>query len=63
MIKAFVLAFAVLALQPAVVLPRLNLRADNVLAGHQGPRSRAHYAYVGLKAIALLVAGILLLSS
>jgi hypothetical protein len=65
-IGAFVLAFAMLALQLVVVRPRLNLRSDKVLAGHQGPRSRAHYAYVGLeaiKAIALIVAGILLLSS
>jgi hypothetical protein len=65
-IGAFVLAFAMLALQLVVVRPRLNTRSDEVLAGHQGPRSRAHYAYVGfeaIKAIALIVAGILLLSS
>jgi hypothetical protein len=65
-IGAFVLAFAMLALQLVVVRPRLNLRSDKVLAGQQGPRSRAHYAYVGfeaIKAIALIVAGILLLSS
>jgi hypothetical protein len=65
-IGAFVLAFAMLALQLVVVRPRLNVRSDEVLAGHQGPRSRAHYAYVGfeaIKAIALIVAGILLLSS
>jgi hypothetical protein len=63
---AFAIAFGALALQLTVVRPRLNLRSDKVLAGHQGPRSRAHYAYVGfeaIKAIALVVAGILLLSS
>lgn len=65
-IVAFAVAFAVLALQLLVVRPRLNRRSDKVLGGHQGPRSRAHYAYVGfeaIKAIALVVAGILLLSS
>lgn len=65
-IVAFAVAFAVLALQLLVVRPRLNRRSDKVLAGHQGPRSHAHYAYVGfeaIKAIALVVAGILLLSS
>jgi hypothetical protein len=65
-IVAFVVAFAALALQLVVVRPRLNLRSDKALAGHQEPRSRAHYAYVGfeaMKAIALVVAGILLLSS
>jgi hypothetical protein len=65
-IGAFVVAIAVLALQLVAVRPRLNLRSDTVLAGHKGPRSCAHYAYIGfeaIKAIALLVAGILLLSS
>jgi hypothetical protein len=65
-IGAFVVAFAVLALQLLVVRPRLNHRSDKVLAGHQGRRSHAHYAYVSfeaIKAISLVVAGILLLSS
>jgi hypothetical protein len=37
-----------------------------VLAGSDAPRSRGHYAYVGLevvKAAALIVAGILLLTA
>lgn len=65
-IVAFTVAFAALTLQLVVVRPRLNRRSDQVLAGHEGPRSRAHHAYVGfeaIKVIALVVAGILLLSS
>lgn len=64
-IVAFLVAFAALTLQLVVVRPRLNRRSDQVLTGHEGPRSRAHYAYVGfeaIKVIALVVAGILLLS-
>ncbi len=63
---AFVVVFAALALQLGAVRPRLNRRSDQVLAGLVGPRSRGHYAYVGLeviKAVALIVAGVLLLSS
>ena len=47
------------------VRPALTRRADKVLAGSEGPRSRAHYAYIALetvKVIGLIVAGILLLS-
>jgi hypothetical protein len=61
---AFVTAFAVLAAQLVAVRPFLNRRSDKVLAGLNAPRSRGHYAYVGLEAIkviALVVAGILLL--
>lgn len=60
------IAVAMLTVQLAVVRPRLNRRSDKILAGLDAPRSRAHYAYVGLevvKAIALAVAGILLSSS
>jgi hypothetical protein len=63
---AYAVAFAVLATQLAVVRPRLNRRADQVLAGAEGPRSRVHYFYVGLevtKVIALVTAGAVLLSS
>jgi NO-binding membrane sensor protein with MHYT domain len=63
---AFVVAFAALALQLGAVRPRLNRRSDEVLAGLNAARSRGHYAYVGLeviKAIALVGAGTLLLSS
>jgi hypothetical protein len=63
---AFLVAFAALALQLGAVRPLLNRRSDKVLAGLNAPRSRGHYAYVGLeviKAIALVAAGTLLLSS
>jgi hypothetical protein len=63
---AFVVAFAALGLQLGAVRPRLNRRSDQVLAGLNAPRSRGHYAYVGLevvKVLALAAAGILLLSS
>lgn len=58
-------AAAALAVQLAVVRPRLTRRSDAVLAGTDGPRSRAHYGYVALetvKVVALVVAGILLLT-
>ena len=58
-------AFAALALQLIAVRPRLTRRSDQVLAGAEGPRSRAHYVYVGfevVKVVALVVAGILLLN-
>ncbi len=64
-IVAFAVALAALAVQLAAVRPRLNRRSDQVLAGLEAPRSRGHYAYVGLeaaKAVALLVAGIVLLT-
>ena len=63
-IAAFLIAFAVLPTQLIAVRPFLNRRSDRVLAGLNAPRSRGHYAYVGLEAIkmiALMVAGILLL--
>ncbi|HEU0191655.1 MAG TPA: hypothetical protein VFR17_10380 [Mycobacterium sp.] len=65
-VVAFVVAFAALAVQLLAVRPRLNRRADRVLAGADAPRSRGHYIYVGfevVKVIALVAAGILLLSS
>jgi hypothetical protein len=65
-VVALTVAVAALAVQLAVVRPRLNRRTDKVLAGLDAPGSHAHYAYVGLevaKAIALAIAGILLLSS
>jgi hypothetical protein len=61
---AFGVALAALAIQLIAVRPRLTRRSDQVLAGHDAPRSHGHYAYVGLEAVkvvALLVAGILLL--
>jgi hypothetical protein len=63
---AFSVAAITLAVQLIAVRPRLTRRSDEVLAGLDAPRSRAHYAYVGLevvKVVALLVAGILLLNN
>jgi hypothetical protein len=65
-VVAFGVAFAALAVQLIAVRPRLTRRSDMVLAGSDAPRSRGHYAYVGLevvKAAALIVAGILLLTA
>jgi hypothetical protein len=65
-VVALAVALVALAVQLLAVRPRLNRRTDEVLAGLDAPRSHAHYAYVGLevaKVIALVVAGILLLSS
>jgi hypothetical protein len=62
---AFSVAFAALAIQLIAVRPRLTRHSDEVLAGLEAPRSRGHYAYVGLevvKAGALIAAGILLLT-
>jgi hypothetical protein len=43
----------------------LTRRADAVLAGHDGPRSRAHYGYIALetlKVTCLTVGGALMLA-
>ena len=58
-------ALVVLAAQILLVRPALSRRSDRVLAGDDGPRSRAHLAYVGLevvKVIALVVGGVLVLA-
>jgi hypothetical protein len=63
---AVAVAVAVLLAQVLVVRPRLTRRSDTVLAGGEGPRSRAHWVYVGLeivKVIALLIAGVSLLAT
>jgi hypothetical protein len=63
---ALAVAYAMLAIQLIAVRPKLTQRSDQVLAGLDAPRSRAHYAYVGLevvKVVALTVAGILLLTA
>jgi hypothetical protein len=55
-----------LVAQVVFVRPRLGRRSDAVLAGEEGPRSRAHWAYVGLeivKVIALIIAGVSLLTT
>jgi len=64
-VVALSLALAALVIQLIAVRPRLTRRSDQVLAGLNAPRSRAHYMYVGLEAVktvALVVAGILLLT-
>jgi hypothetical protein len=46
------------------VRPGLTRRSDEVLAGSDAPRSRAHYIYIALEAVkvvGLIAAGILLL--
>ena len=59
-------AVIVLLTQVLAVRPALTRRSEATLAGAEVPRSRAHWVYVGLeivKAIALLVAGVLLLAA
>jgi hypothetical protein len=63
---ASAVAVFTLLTQVLAVRPRLTRRSATVLAGTVGPRSRAHWAYVGLevvKAIALLIAGVWLLGA
>lgn len=60
------LAAVPLAAQVLLVRPLLSRRTDRVLAGEQAPRSRAHYAYVGLelvKVAGLVTLGTLLLTT
>lgn len=60
-----VVAAVVLAAQVVFVRPALTRRSEEVLAGAEGPRSRAHYGYVGLelvKVFALIAGGVLLLT-
>jgi hypothetical protein len=63
---AAAVAVVTLLAQVLAVRPRLTRRSDAVLAGGEGPRSRAHWVYVGLeivKVIALLIAGVSLLAT
>ncbi len=65
-VMIFAIAFGALIIQLAGVRPRLTRRSDAVLAGENAPRSHAHYVYVAfevVKLVALMVGGILLLSS
>jgi hypothetical protein len=58
-------AVVTLAVQLAVVRPRLTRRSDRVLAGEDVPRSSCHYVYVILellKVAALLTTGVMLLA-
>ena len=59
-------AVATLLGQVVVVRPQLSRRSDAVLRGEDGPRSHAHWAYVGLecvKVVALIVTGVTLLAA
>jgi hypothetical protein len=61
---AAAVAIGMLVAQLIAVRPALTRRSDAVLAGEQGPRSHAHFWYVGLelvKVAALVVAGVTLL--
>ncbi|HEX8861905.1 MAG TPA: hypothetical protein VGC06_22940 [Actinomycetes bacterium] len=63
---ATVVVVAVLAVQLAVVRPRLTRRSDRILAGADAPRSPSHHAYLALetaKVGALLATGVLLLGA
>lgn len=65
---AILVAAVMLAVQLIAVRPALTRRSDVVLADEAGVggRSRGHYVYIGLeliKAITLLVSGILLLAA
>jgi hypothetical protein len=65
-VVAAAVAVVTLLTQVLVVRPRLARRSDAVLAGDEGPRSRAHCAYIGLelvKVAALLIAGVMLLTA
>lgn len=64
-VLAAAVAVSMLALQLVAVRPALTRRSDQVLAGADGPRSRAHYVYVALeivKVLALATAGIAMLA-
>ena len=60
------ISVVMLLAQVLAVRPRLTRRSDVVLGGAEGPRSRAHWEYVGLEAIkvvALIIAGVWLLAA
>jgi hypothetical protein len=60
------LAVLALAIQLAVVRPRLTRRSDRILAGQDAPRSASHYSYIALeivKVAALLATGAALLAA
>ena len=64
-VAAAVAAVALLA-QVLLVRPQLTRRSNAVLAGDDGPRSRAHWGYIGFELVkvgALLIAGVLLLAA
>jgi hypothetical protein len=64
-VVAVLAAVGALVVQVLVVRRWLNRRSDAVLAGHEGPRSRGHFAYVALEVVkvaALVTTGVLLLA-
>lgn len=48
-------ALAALAIQLLVIRPALTKRSDRVLAGENLPRSHAHYWYIGLEILKVIV--------
>lgn len=48
---AFAIPAAMLVVQLIAVRPALSWRTDAVLAGHEGPRSHAHLAYVACEVV------------
>jgi hypothetical protein len=54
MVAAGAVAAAALVAQLALVRPFLVRRSNRVLTGEQGPRSRAHHAYVALEVTKVL---------
>src|SRR4051794_7988109 len=60
MVVSAAIAIAALVVQLVLVRPALVRRSNRVLTGKQGPRSRAHHAYVALeivKVVALVALG------
>lgn len=53
------LVLLVLAVQLAVVRPRLNRSSDRVLAGENPPRSKTHHAYIALEIVKVLMLPVL----
>jgi hypothetical protein len=65
-VGAAAVAGVALLAQMLLVRPQLTRRSNAVLAGEDGPRSRAHWSYIGFevgKVAALLIAGALLLAA
>jgi hypothetical protein len=49
------IAFAILLAQLGIVRPRLSRRSDRILTGGDAPRSHAHYVYIALETIKVVV--------
>ncbi len=63
-VVAAAVAVVALVVQVLLVRPQLAKRSNAVLAGEDGPRSRAHVVYIGfelVKVTALIIAGVALL--